>query len=200
MIDLAKKLNSDAQMISLAQIFCQQPRNTVSVILPRSPTVSSLNAFISQLLKVFPTANKHPETRSYRGCSNANLPVLILRLSLVVSQSGALAQFPSDIPLPSALPVPAPLIRMVRFQMVNNSSILPRTRDKLVAMSACLPCQAVSQVCQSISAHPPLAHLALAHRLSAHLLSPCQSRCLPRVFPAASPEISSSRTERTLRS
>lgn len=32
MIDLAKQLNNDAQMIKLAQIFVQQPRNTVSVI------------------------------------------------------------------------------------------------------------------------------------------------------------------------
>ena len=34
MIDLAKQLNNDAQMIKLAQIFRQQPRNTVSVIYP----------------------------------------------------------------------------------------------------------------------------------------------------------------------
>jgi hypothetical protein len=39
MIDLAKQLNSDAQMIMLAQIFCQQPRNTVSAIYPIRPAV-----------------------------------------------------------------------------------------------------------------------------------------------------------------
>jgi len=41
MIDLAKQLESDPQMIKLAQIFRQQPRNTVSVTypaLPRSPS------------------------------------------------------------------------------------------------------------------------------------------------------------------
>lgn len=30
MIDLAKQLNNDADMIKFAQIFAQQPRNTVS--------------------------------------------------------------------------------------------------------------------------------------------------------------------------
>jgi len=37
MIDLAKQLNNDAKMIQLAQIFAQQPRNTVSVIYSTSP-------------------------------------------------------------------------------------------------------------------------------------------------------------------
>lgn len=34
MIDLAKQLNNDADMIRLAQIFAQQPRNTVRTCLP----------------------------------------------------------------------------------------------------------------------------------------------------------------------
>ena len=42
MIDLAKQLNNDAAMIQLAQIFCQQPRNTVSSLCPTRPRLSFL--------------------------------------------------------------------------------------------------------------------------------------------------------------
>ena len=49
MIDLAKQLNNNADMIKFAQIFAQQPRNTVSH--PRrvlAPTVPSINSSSSQ--------------------------------------------------------------------------------------------------------------------------------------------------------
>lgn len=40
MVNLAKQLNNDASMIQLAQIFCQQPRNTVSLFCPTRPRLS----------------------------------------------------------------------------------------------------------------------------------------------------------------
>lgn len=43
MVDLAKGLKSDAQMIKLAQIFAQQPRNTVSVVHSTCPRFSFLH-------------------------------------------------------------------------------------------------------------------------------------------------------------
>ena len=43
MVDLAKGLKSDAQMIKLAQIFAQQPRNTVSVVRSTCPRFSFLH-------------------------------------------------------------------------------------------------------------------------------------------------------------
>ena len=45
MIDLAKQLKNDPEMITLAQIFRQQPRNTVSAIPPQLPAISLFNAF-----------------------------------------------------------------------------------------------------------------------------------------------------------
>lgn len=58
MIDLAKQLNNDAQMIKLAQIFCQQPRNTVSVIYPTRPRLSFLKWLSAKFGKrpVLPTS------------------------------------------------------------------------------------------------------------------------------------------------
>jgi len=44
MIDLAKTLNSDPDMIKFAQIFAQQPRNSVSLILS-FPSTQNINIF-----------------------------------------------------------------------------------------------------------------------------------------------------------
>lgn len=42
MIDLAKQLNNDADMIRLAQIFAQQPRNTVRTFVPLARSTQSV--------------------------------------------------------------------------------------------------------------------------------------------------------------
>ena len=60
MIDLAKQLNNDAQMIKLAQIFSQQPRNTVSVVYSTRPRFSFLKRLSAKFGKrpVLPTSAK----------------------------------------------------------------------------------------------------------------------------------------------
>jgi len=94
MIDLAKQLNNDAQMIKLAQIFAQQPRNTVSVIYSTRSTIFFLKPVVSQVQKASSTVNKRQRTRNYRDCSNANLLALRLRRLLVAFQSEARERFP----------------------------------------------------------------------------------------------------------
>jgi hypothetical protein len=85
MIDLAKQLNDDAQMIKLAQIFRQQPRNTVSAIYSIR-VISSLKTVISRVRKAFNTANKHQRTLNCRDCSNVNSLAPRLRRLLVAFQ------------------------------------------------------------------------------------------------------------------
>lgn len=60
MIDLAKQLNNDAQMIELAQIFRQQPRNTVGVIYSTHSRFSLLKLLSAKFGKrpVLPTSAK----------------------------------------------------------------------------------------------------------------------------------------------
>lgn len=101
MIDLAKQLDDNAQMIELARIFRQQPRNTVSVICSTRPRVFfSSKTVISQPRKASSTARKNPRTLNYRDCSSANLPALSLRPLLAVFRLGAQVQSP-----PGSLPL-----------------------------------------------------------------------------------------------
>ena len=46
MIDLAKQLNNDADMIKFAQIFAQQPRNTVRPRLSHGPSAQSAHIVV----------------------------------------------------------------------------------------------------------------------------------------------------------
>ena len=60
MIDLAKQLKNDAQMIELAQIFSQQPRNTVSIVRsvrPQFPFLKRLSAKFGKC-PVLPTSTQ----------------------------------------------------------------------------------------------------------------------------------------------
>ena len=95
MVDLAKQLNNNAEMIQLAQIFCQQPRNTVSAIYLTRPRVFFLTAIFSHPRKASSTANKHPRTRSCRVCSSVNSLELTPRSLLAELQLGVQARFPS---------------------------------------------------------------------------------------------------------
>ena len=98
MIDLAKQLKNNAQMITLAQIFAQQPRNSVSITLICPLAIPFLKIVISQARKASSTVNKHPRTRSWRGYFNANLPGLSPRPLSAELQLGALARFLSGVP------------------------------------------------------------------------------------------------------
>lgn len=70
MIDLGKKLNS-AQMITLTQIFTQQPRNTVS---PQAFNSSHFSNLCRSSLTPSPCliVKRHPETPNLAAFSNAN--------------------------------------------------------------------------------------------------------------------------------
>jgi hypothetical protein len=51
MVDLAKTLNNDADMIRLAQIFVQQPRNTVRS--PISSIIHNINIYYAFINRTF---------------------------------------------------------------------------------------------------------------------------------------------------
>lgn len=63
MVDLAKTLGNDAEMIRLAQLFVQQPRNAVRFSFYMYPF--RLTNVIHSLIRFrCPTAKQHPKTRS----------------------------------------------------------------------------------------------------------------------------------------
>ena len=59
MIDLAKQLNNDPDMIKLAQVFAQQPRNTVYCsLLPASAVTEALTLYVCDFVQ--PTSQAVP--------------------------------------------------------------------------------------------------------------------------------------------
>lgn len=90
MIDLAKSLNNDPTMIKLSQIFAQQPRNTVSVIMMLCILYAVLpHAYIygfrSPTLRPFLIVKMLPRMPSSMVFSSANSKVLIKRHLLEAS-------------------------------------------------------------------------------------------------------------------
>lgn len=71
MIDLAKTLKNDPDMIKFAQIFAQQPRNSVSILLHMS-----ISLYLSRLRSPtqcpLHTVKTNPKTASSKAYSNAN--------------------------------------------------------------------------------------------------------------------------------
>lgn len=114
MIDLARELNNDAEMIRLAQIFRQQPRN--SVCISPFPNLGYLNLFFSLLQSRSSIASKHLEIKNSRGYSIANSKESTTMSSRAVSPSDNLARFPSGSQACLRL-VPALPTRRVKFPM-----------------------------------------------------------------------------------
>ena len=73
MIDLAKQLNNNADMIRLAQIFSQQPRNSVSIIfLLFLPILCLTVKYHSLINPKFLTVKLPRKTQNSTGSSIAN--------------------------------------------------------------------------------------------------------------------------------
>lgn len=97
MVNLAKQLNNDADMIRLAQIFVQQPRNAVCPV-SCCHYSNSVQTRTSPMDCKSLTVKQRPTTPSFQASSTASLPDLTLPSSVVTR----LVMFPLDS-APSAL-------------------------------------------------------------------------------------------------
>ncbi|KAF8183656.1 hypothetical protein BJ912DRAFT_976040 [Pholiota molesta] len=101
MINLAKQFNNDPEMIRLAQIFVQQPRNSPDQaqipycqVAPKNPELNGL--FHCQFLDLISV--NFPETRPECATRSSAPP-------LVTSTAAAQASAPVDVAAPSSTPV-----------------------------------------------------------------------------------------------
>ena len=98
MMDLSKKLNSQ-DMIKFAQIFCQQPRNTVRmIVLSRGGLIFTRNP--SPIPSVSSTVSKRRAMQSSMDSSNASSKAQILTTSPTARRSAARARYHLDRQLP----------------------------------------------------------------------------------------------------